>query len=302
MRPVLASASASATSLVAKDLTGPAISFFYGIRVPAALLAASAIKDAFVLQGPPQDIAKSNPWRLLRYAYLILMVGSFALEMSTIFMATHVGVQLQSGSSDFSRELGSLIDLLVREVEYEYVAVRCQFVTGMLAYVVAQGLRVRYAPLPVMRRPATGSSCAWAIGSPRAWKSALTHTITNQALRRYSELALCAMFAMFGTAAGMLTYNNLHSITYGGFPGLFRRWIELTARMLCETASPSLRRPMPLITITCLLLALAFALRSLGGGAVAFAAALGRRRTTANGQGHREGHQHSWTQRLRPGV
>ena len=36
----------------------------------------------------------------------------------------------------------SVVAMLVREFEYEYVTVRCQFVTGMLCFISAQALRV----------------------------------------------------------------------------------------------------------------------------------------------------------------
>ena len=71
------------TAPAIKDFTGAAISFFNNHRVPAALLAASSIKDAFVLQGRgsklPEDDARA--WRLVRYAYLLLMITSFGMEM-----------------------------------------------------------------------------------------------------------------------------------------------------------------------------------------------------------------------------
>ena len=36
---------------------------------------------------------------------------------------------------------GSLVQMLVRELEYEYVAVRHHFITGVLSIMVAQALR-----------------------------------------------------------------------------------------------------------------------------------------------------------------
>ena len=46
-----------------RDFTGPAVSFFNNHRVPAALLAATAIKDAFVLQGRRDNGAVTRTWR-----------------------------------------------------------------------------------------------------------------------------------------------------------------------------------------------------------------------------------------------
>jgi hypothetical protein len=46
------------------------------MRVPAALIAAAAVKDAFVMQSPAEDIKKSASWTVLRNAYLLLQVRS----------------------------------------------------------------------------------------------------------------------------------------------------------------------------------------------------------------------------------
>lgn len=84
--PTMMVALGAETAPAIKDFTGAAISFFNNHRVPAALLAASSIKDAFVLQGRgsklPEDDARA--WRLVRYAYLLLMITSFGMEMCAV--------------------------------------------------------------------------------------------------------------------------------------------------------------------------------------------------------------------------
>jgi len=84
--PTMMVAVGAETAPAIKDFTGAAISFFNNHRVPAALLAASSIKDAFVLQGRgsklPEDDARA--WRLVRYAYLLLMITSFGMEMCAV--------------------------------------------------------------------------------------------------------------------------------------------------------------------------------------------------------------------------
>ena len=66
-----ATATAAATM---KDQGSAGVSFFNNLRVPAALVAAAAIKDAFVLQNAPDDIRNSRAWTLLRNSYLLLMM------------------------------------------------------------------------------------------------------------------------------------------------------------------------------------------------------------------------------------
>ena len=124
-------------------------------------------------------------------------------------MSTHVVVQLEAGN--FNSKGTSLIDMLIREYEYEYCSVRSQFITGMLTFLMAQGLRVRYS------------------------------------LRRYADLANCAMFCLFSAATGMLSYNNAHTVTFGGYPGLMKRWAQLTADFYGRRID--LRHPMALMTV-----------------------------------------------------
>jgi len=230
-------------TVVVKDFTGPAINFFNNLRVPAALLAASAIKDAFTLQDTPpahqaawdreHGITKSRMWRSLRHLYLMLMVFAFALEVNTIFMSTQVSTQL--ATSRFDAEAESLVSFLVREFEYEYVTIRLQFVSGLLAYVVAQGLRVRFI------------------------------------LRKYMALSLSAMLCLFTAAFGMMAYTNANTITYGGFGGLLRRHCQLSAVFIADHLRDG---PMPVITVLSTALAIAFAVASVAKSAPEIAADL----------------------------
>ena len=49
---------------------------------------------------------------------------------------THTGVRMLGGN--FNAMATSPIAMLVREFEYDYIAVRTQFVTGLLCFIVAQ--------------------------------------------------------------------------------------------------------------------------------------------------------------------
>mmetsp|Transcript_19205 Transcript_19205/g.38751 ORF Transcript_19205/g.38751 Transcript_19205/m.38751 type:complete len:227 (-) Transcript_19205:1257-1937(-) len=199
---------------------------------PAAVLASMCIKDVYVLQATPpaamkqwdadNKMARSRTWRTLRYAYLLLMVLSFSLEISTIFISTQVSTRLATFTFVDSDASISLVDFLVREFEFEYSAVRTHFLSGLLSYTVAQALRVRYA------------------------------------LRKYRMLSISGMCCLLTAASGMLMYTNANTITYGGFPSLLRRNMALTLRFLLTNVS---RGPMGVITIVCLMLTIVFALR-----------------------------------------
>ena len=71
------------------------IAFFNQLRTPAALVAAAAIKDAFVMQSAPEDIKRSRGWTLLRELYLLFQLLSFSTELSSVFFATQAIARLQ---------------------------------------------------------------------------------------------------------------------------------------------------------------------------------------------------------------
>ena len=100
----LAGAAAAELAPELKDWSKDGIAFFNNIRTPAALLAASALKDAFVLQGkelPPSTLARTKRlWVFVREAYLMLMVVSFGLNLWTVFLSTAGAFHLQAGAFD----------------------------------------------------------------------------------------------------------------------------------------------------------------------------------------------------------
>jgi hypothetical protein len=142
--------------------------------------------------------------------YLLLQLTCFSSTILCIFISTHAIVSLQCsvGVSGVT-EATSLIAMMKSHFEFEYVTVRASFGTGLLAFVVAQALRVRYE------------------------------------LRRAKETSWAAMWLTLASAAFMVAYNNAKSITYGGYTGLVARWGQLSAQLLLERSS--FAHPMPLV-------------------------------------------------------
>ena len=147
------------------------------------------------MQSASEDVKKSKAWTLLRNAYLLLQMASFSSELTCVFTATHAIAALQMTSIDLTA--GSLSQMLIRELEYEYVGVRTGFTTGLLAFTAAQAIRVRYA------------------------------------LRRSRDLSWCAMWFLISAACSLLTYNNATTLTYGGYTGLLSRWTLLHSQLIC---------------------------------------------------------------------
>lgn len=186
---MVAPALAASTAPVLANHAAAGAAFFNNMRTPAALLAAGALKDAFVLQGRDQGKYDKRGWKMLIRAYAILMVFSFGLELSCVFKCTGSGTRLLGGGFDPMGE--SVIAMLVREFEWEYVSVRAQFVTGMLCFIMAQALRV--------------------------FKELAEHV--------YLARATMA-FLLFATAE-MLSFFNSHLVFYGGYTQLIKRYFHL---------------------------------------------------------------------------
>ena len=112
-------------------------------------------------------------WTMLRNVYLLLQLVAFCTEIECVFVSTHAILRLQM-AKDIS-SLGtarSLIQLMHAAFEFEYVAVRSSFMTGLLAFLAAQSLRARYA------------------------------------LRECRELSLSAMWFMLASVATLLAYSE----------------------------------------------------------------------------------------------
>ena len=124
-------------------------------------------------------------WKMLIRSYAMLMIVAFGFELSTVFKCTASGTRLLAGGFDPMGE--TVIGVLVREFEWEYVSVRCQFVTGMFCYVVAQALRV------------------------------------YKEMAQQIYLARATMFFLLFATMEMLSFFNSHLVFYGGYLQLLKR-------------------------------------------------------------------------------
>ena len=187
-----------------ENQSGAAASFFFNLLTPAALISAGALNDAFIFitaqKAAQQDKAMTfqqfdeerlatAKWQRLTNAYCLLMVIAFGCELMTVFMGTIAGCRMLG--SHYNPMADSVVSMLVREFEFEYVAVRVQFVSGILAYLVAQALRV------------------------------------YKELHKKEFLARGAAFFLIYCAVECLCFFNGHLYLYGGYPQLLARYLSL---------------------------------------------------------------------------
>ena len=180
-----------------KDYGQAAVTFFSNMRVPAALIAAAAIKDAFALQKAPEDIKHSSAWTALRNAYILLQMTAFTAELSVVVFATSAIAKLTLASTRMEMSAPSLTELLRTQLEYEYVGVQCDFLSGILSFLLASALRFRFA------------------------------------LRKSQLLSLTGMWLIIYRATILLTYSNIHMLAEaGGFTALLRRRATLQLELM----------------------------------------------------------------------
>mmetsp|Transcript_86789 Transcript_86789/g.136926 ORF Transcript_86789/g.136926 Transcript_86789/m.136926 type:complete len:354 (-) Transcript_86789:160-1221(-) len=129
-------APAIAEASVGTNQLGAAVGFFTNLRVPATLLTGTALGALFI------DLKDHNgpKFQYLRTLYQLFAACTIALELSCVFMSTTMGVRLLAGG--FDPVATSAVTFLRREFEFEYIACRLAFFTGILSFLSLIGLRI----------------------------------------------------------------------------------------------------------------------------------------------------------------
>ena len=221
--------------LVLTDCRMAAVTLLNNVRVPAALLAGASLAQSLTLEKMDDEaLKKSRVWTLYRFIYVALLAWTFTANMSAIFIATHVGVRITAGSS-FSPMATSAVALMLRDFELEFVWVRAAFATGLLSYLTAITMQLSFM------------------------------------FRKSADFARALAFGMGSVVLTLLSYNNAHTIAYGGLTGLVRRWVVLIFEMLFERMTIFPFRPMPFLAMLSTIASAYFLLR--GAMAIYIAAA-----------------------------
>mmetsp|Transcript_88378 Transcript_88378/g.162283 ORF Transcript_88378/g.162283 Transcript_88378/m.162283 type:complete len:191 (-) Transcript_88378:76-648(-) len=108
---------------------------------------------------------------------------------------------MQMSTLKINAQAYSLAEFLMREYELEFVTVRFQFVSGMLAFLLALGLRVRYT------------------------------------IRRYTDLSRAVSCIFLTTIFALISWANSGPIAYGGYAGLVSRYFQLHWHFFIEQCS-----------------------------------------------------------------
>ena len=135
--------SSNTTKVQRKDWGRNLALAFENFRVPAALVAGTALSGAFAL--PPIDASDQVSVGVAKRLYLLLSMSSFMSSMITVALATSALVQLNDRDSGRDSSAENLEDYIARagfELGRErWVAVNAHFIVGVITLCSAVGLR-----------------------------------------------------------------------------------------------------------------------------------------------------------------
>lgn len=155
-RQPLASASTEeeATAEQLKDFRGEAAGIFGNVRIPAALFAGASAGAAFAL---PVAATTSEGVRigLVKRLYELMMMTSLSSEVVAVVVSTLVLSRLSTSLN--VPKATSLQAFLQSHLELEFLAVRWHFLSGVLFFLLATGLRAWISiACPIVAKAALG--------------------------------------------------------------------------------------------------------------------------------------------------
>lgn len=138
-----AAVSAAAT-VVAKDHSSTAINYFTSIRIPAALIAGSALSGLFSLVNKTKNSqakSRSQVESIVLIIYHILTLSSLLLSLNVVVSATASSTAIMFKSDN--QMATSAFELMKRDYEFEFQMTRWSFNAGMFSFlgcIVARAL------------------------------------------------------------------------------------------------------------------------------------------------------------------
>jgi hypothetical protein len=125
--------------VVLKDFTSEASNFFGNVRTPAGLVAGSALGSLFTFSEQSVEESTTTELTLLR-VYLVSMLISFTLSLTTIIISTGADISLIHGG--FDRMAETAYQLLRREFDYEFSVTRWSFLVSLLSFLSGVTVRI----------------------------------------------------------------------------------------------------------------------------------------------------------------
>lgn len=109
------------------------------VRIPAALIGGAGIAQLFAQINAADSTDSPRKKSMLQSTYTKLVAFTICCELTTVFVSTSTSVRLMAGG--FNPMATTAVDLLVREFELNYLAVRMCFFSGLISFVSAFAVR-----------------------------------------------------------------------------------------------------------------------------------------------------------------
>lgn len=205
-------AEAVALEIVAKDQSAAAISYFSSVRIPAGLIAGSALAALFSLVDKAKDgeISKrSQVESIVLIMYHLLSISSLLLSLNVIFTSTALVDTIMFGQQDPIAT--SPFELMTREYSFEFLMTRWSFFVSLFSFLgsVATRALIQFDLLHM-------------------------HRLSSAILVMSSFGALYFHLLAFVNSR-LFLYNNMGEMTLAVFSIWFQR--SITGRGPCELAS-----------------------------------------------------------------
>ena len=202
--------SPNTTRLERKDWGKHLALAFENFRVPAALVAGTALSGAFALSPTSSDL---DGEALAKRVYHLLSIASFISSMLTVALATSALVQLNERDSGRNSEAENLEDFISRAGfalgQERWIAVNTHFILGILSLCAAVALRCyisfadRVTGQIAAMIVASGALTAVSFGLPNGVGLSLVARHTTVILRRVVDLRSPSPMLMLAVALAM---------------------------------------------------------------------------------------------------
>ena len=130
---------------ISSDYSGDASTLFGNLRIPASLFAGASATSAFAL---PLSESEGITSGIVKRAYSILMIGSLSSQIITLVVSTTtmslISINHQRNKDACAldgRDIFSLGQFLDESYELEWTAARLFFLSGLISFSIAVGLR-----------------------------------------------------------------------------------------------------------------------------------------------------------------
>lgn len=124
---------------ILKDFSAETIGFFTSIRIPAALIAGSSLGAMFVMlqQHRKEDSITKKRTMIVIFVYHALILFSLLLSLNVIATATSASNSMLIANNIRNTVAGSPYEVLIREMNFEYLTTRWSFYTSLLCFLKA---------------------------------------------------------------------------------------------------------------------------------------------------------------------